>query len=59
METFYSCVIVIIIVIRNKNWPNYNYDCFQQLHRIRENAEKQNHCYTYVTYCYSRADLDN
>jgi len=24
METFYSCVIVIC----NKNWPNYNYFCF-------------------------------
>ena len=39
METFYSCVIAIVIC--NKNWPNYNYFSFQQLHRIRENAEKQ------------------
>ena len=50
METFYFCVIVIC----NKNSPNYNYFCFQQRHRIREDAEKQNHCHTfYVTYYYS------
>jgi len=33
---------------------NYNYFRFQQLRRIRENAEKQHHCYTfYVTYYYT------
>jgi len=54
METLYSFVIAIC----NKNWTNYNYFCFQQLHRIRENAEKQNHCYTfYVTYYYT-TELD-
>jgi len=54
METFYSCVIVICY----KNWSNYNYFCFQQLHRFRENAEKQNHCYTfYVTYYYTPHSL--
>jgi len=52
MEILYSCVIIIVIC--NKIWPNYNYFCFQQLHRIRENAEKQNHCCTFhVTYYYS------
>ena len=54
METFYYCVIVIVIVICNKNWPNYNYICCQLLHRIRENAEKQKHRYTfYIIYYYT------
>jgi len=50
METFCSCVIVIVIIICNKIWPNYNYFCLQQLHRIRDNAEKQNHCHTWFAF---------
>jgi len=41
METF--CSRVCVILICDKNRPIYNYFCFQQLHRIREKAEKQNH----------------
>jgi len=55
METFYCCVIVIC----SKNWPNYKYLCFQQLHRIRENAEKQNHCYTFYVTCQWRSQPKN